>query len=203
MGAHTISLAQFLVGDIEEVAGVQATVIGERPVPVGGSGYAAKADADAPRRAVENEDLTQAIVRFASGAIGTIGTSRIGTGRKLALGYEIHGTEGSLVYTQERMNEIQLYRRSDPEREQGFKTIYIGPEHPDYGAFFGLAGIGLGYNDQKIVEAHDLLVAVATGEPAFPDVHFAHEVNKVLDAIETASRERCWVRVDEFGDEAS
>ena len=198
LGAHTISLAQFLVGDMVEVAGVQATAIRERAVPTGGSGYAATATDDSPRRPVENEDLTQAIVRFANGAIGTIGTSRIGTGRKIALGYEIHGTEGSLVFTQERMNEIQLYRRSHPKREQGFSTIYIGPEHPNSRAFFGLAGIGLGYNDQKIIEAHDMVVAAATGQPVEPDVRFAYEVNKVLDAIETASKDRRWVRVDDF-----
>jgi hypothetical protein len=75
------------------------------------------------------------------------------------------------------MNEIQLYRHSDPDREKGYKTVYIGPEHPGYGAFFGLAGIGLGCNDQKIMEAHELVTSVALGQPAQPDVRFAYEVN--------------------------
>ncbi|MCB9421707.1 MAG: Gfo/Idh/MocA family oxidoreductase [Ardenticatenaceae bacterium] len=198
LGSHTLGLAHFLVGEITEVCGMMSTVVKERAVPVGGSGYAAKAEGDAPMREVENEDITECLVRFANGAVGAIGTSRVGTGRKLGLGYEIQGTKGSLFYTQERMNELKLYRHTDPDREKGYKTVYIGPDHPGYKAFFGLAGIGLGYNDQKIIEAHDLVTAVALNQPAYPDVRFAYGVNKVMDAIDLSVQEKRWVNVSEF-----
>src|SRR5215211_347388 len=201
LGSHTIAFAHFLVGDIVEVCGLRATKIKERVVPAGGSGYAATAQSGGEKRAVENEDIMEFLIRFDNGAIGTIGTSRIGVGRKLGLTYEIQGTKGSLFYTQERMNEIKLYRHTDPEREKGYKTVYIGPEHPGYKAFFGLAGIGLGYNDQKIIEAHDLITAVALGQPAQPDVRFAYQVNKVIDAVELSCQEHRWVRVSEFDTE--
>ncbi len=170
-------------------------------MPAGGSGYAATAQSGAEKRAVENEDIMEFLIRFENGAIGTIGTSRIGMGRKLGLGYEIQGTRGSLFYTQERMNEIKLYRDTDPDREKGYKSVYIGPEHPGYKAFFGLAGIGLGYNDQKIIEAHDLVTAVALNQPIQPDVRFAYQVNKVIDAVELSCQEHRWVRVSEFDTE--
>ena len=201
LGSHTISLAHFLVGDIAEVCGMNVTRIKERVVPVRGSGYAATAQSGGDMRPVENEDITECLIRFENGAIGSIGTSRVGMGRKLGLGYEIQGTKGSLFYTQERMNELKLYRHSDPDREKGYKTVYIGPEHPGYGAFFGLAGIGLGYNDQKTIEAHDLITAVATGQLVQPDVRFAYGVNKVIDAIDLSCQERRWVRVSEFNTE--
>ena len=201
LGSHTIAFAQFLVGEIVEVCGLNATKIKERVVPAGGSGYAAKAQSSADKRAVENEDVIEFLTRFDNGAIGTIGTSRIGMGRKLGLGYEIQGTKGSLFYNQERMNEIQLYRDTDPEREKGYKTVYIGPDHPGYKAFFGLAGIGLGYNDQKIIEAHDLITAVALNQPAQPDVRFAYKVNKVIDAADLSCQEHRWVNVSEFDTE--
>ena len=198
LGSHTIAFAHFLVGDIVEVCGLQATKIKERVVPAAGSGYAATAQRDGEKRAVENEDIMEFLIRFEDGAIGTIGTSRIGMGRKLGLGYEIQGTKGSLLYTQERMNEIRLYRDTDPDGEKGYKTVYIGPEHPGYKAFFGLAGIGLGYNDQKIIEAHELITAVALDQPVQPDVRFAYKVNKVIDAVDLSCQEHRWVRVDEF-----
>jgi predicted dehydrogenase len=201
LGSHTIAFAQFLVGDIVEVCGLNATRINERSVPAGGSGYAAKAQSGAEKRPVENEDIMEFLIRFEGGAIGSIGTSRIGTGRKLGLTYEIQGTQGSLFYTQERMNEIRLYRHTDPDRERGYKTVYIGPEHPGYKAFFGLAGIGLGYNDQKIIEAHDLITAVASGQPVEPDVRFGYKVNKVIDAVDVSCREHRWVPVSEFDTE--
>ena len=198
LGSHTIAFAHFLVGDILEVCGINTTKIKERAVPAGGSGYAATAQSGGEKRAVENEDIVEFLIRFDDGAIGTIGTSRVGMGRKLGLGYEIQGTKGSLFYTQERMNEMRLYRHTDPDREKGYKTVYIGPEHPGYKAFFGLAGIGLGYNDQKIIEAHDLITAVVSGQPAQPDVRFAYQVNKVIDAVDLSCREHRWVRVSEF-----
>ena len=201
LGSHTISLAHFLVGDIAEVCGMNVTRIKERAVPVSGSGYAATAQRGGDMRTVENEDITECLIRFENGAIGSIGTSRVGMGRKLGLGYEIQGTKGGLFYTQERMNELKLYRHSDPDREKGYKTVYIGPEHPGYGAFFGLAGIGLGYNDQKTIEAHDLITAVATGQLVQPDVRFAYGVNKVIDAIDLSCQERRWVQVSEFNTE--
>ena len=198
LGSHTIAFAHFLVGDIVEVCGLSTTNIKERTVPSGGSGYAATAQRGGDRRAVENEDIMELLIRFDNGAIGTIGTSRIGMGRKLGLSYEIQGTKGSLFYTQERMNEIKLYRGTDPDREKGYKTVYIGPEHPGYKAFFGLAGIGLGYNDQKTIEAHDLITAIALDRPAEPDVRFAYRVNKVIDAADLSCQEHRWVQVREF-----
>lgn len=201
LGSHTIAFAHFLVGEIVEVCGMNTTIIKERVVPASGSGYAATAQNGAQKRAVENEDIMEFLVHFDNGAIGTIGTSRIGMGRKLGLTYEIQGTKGSLFYTQERMNEINLYRHTDPDREKGYKTVYIGPEHPGYKAFFGLAGIGLGYNDQKIIEAHDLITAVALNRPAQPDVRFAYQVNKVIDAADLSCQEHRWVQVSEFDTE--
>jgi len=201
LGSHTIGFAHFLVGNIVEVCGLNATRIKERTLSSGGSGYAASIQSGAQKRPVENEDIMEFLIRFENGAIGSIGTSRIGMGRKLGLTYEIQGTKGSLFYTQERMNEIKLYRHTDPDREKGYKTVYIGPEHPGYGAFFGLAGIGLGYNDQKIIEAHDLITAVALGQPVQPDVRFAYGVNKVIDAVDTSCREHRWVSVSEFDTE--
>jgi predicted dehydrogenase len=201
LGSHTIGFAHFLVGDIVEVCGLNATRIKERTLSSRGSGYAASVQSGAEKRPVENEDIMEFLVRFENGAIGSIGTSRIGMGRKLGLTYEIQGTKGSLFFTQERMNEIKLYRHTDPDREKGYKTVYIGPEHPGYGAFFGLAGIGLGYNDQKIIEAHDLITAVALGQPVQPDVRFAYGVNKVIDAVDTSCREHRWVSVSEFDTE--
>lgn len=201
LGSHTIGFALFLVDEIVEVCGLNSTKIRERTLSSSGSGYAASVQSGAEKRLVENEDIMEFLIRFENGAIGSIGTSRIGMGRKLGLTYEIQGTNGSLFYTQERMNEIQLYRHTDPDREKGYKTVYIGPEHPGYGAFFGLAGIGLGYNDQKIIEAHDLITAVALGQPVQPDVRFAYGVNKVIDAVDTSCREHRWVSVSQFDTE--
>jgi predicted dehydrogenase len=197
IASHTLSFSQFLVGEVAEVCGVFETFIRERKVAAGGSGHTAQAGADARMRAVENDDVVQFLIRYRSGAIGTIGASRIGTGRKLGLGYEIQGTKGALVFTQERMNELLLYRHTEPSAERGYKTIFIGPDHPGYGAFHPIPGIGLGYNDQKIIEAREIVAAVAERRPAEPDFAFGHEVTRTIEAVLRSIEERRWVRLDE------
>ena len=39
LGAHVISMAEYLVGDIVEVCGQVQTVVSERPVAADGGGY--------------------------------------------------------------------------------------------------------------------------------------------------------------------
>ena len=95
------------------------------------------------------------------------------------------------------MNELQLYRHTEPAAERGYKTIYIGPDHPGYAAFHPIPGIGLGYNDQKIIEARELICAVAEGRPAEPDFAFGHAVTRVIDAVQKSADERRWVKVEQ------
>lgn len=196
LGSHIISLAQMLVGDFAEVMGISETFIKERPVAAGGTGYTASGGGGA-MRAVENDDVTQFLCRFANGAIGTLGTSRIGTGRKIGLAYEIQGTKGALLFSQERMNELKLYRHNDTAGEQGFKTVFNSPQHPGYSGFFPIGGIPIGYNDLKIIEARDLLAALSSGEKAWPDFRFGYQVDRVVDAVLESAAQRRWVSLSD------
>jgi predicted dehydrogenase len=204
MGSHTLAFAQYLVGDLAEVCGLAETFIRERPLAGSGSGQSARAEAGAPRRAIENDDVAQFLMRFAqgpngeAGAIGTIGTSRIGTGRKMGLAYEIQGTKGALFFTQERMNELNLYRHTDRPGERGYKTLFLAPEYPGYAAFHPIPGNALGYNDLKILEARELICALAEGHPAEPDFAFGHKITQAIDAVLKSIAERRWVRMDEM-----
>ena len=195
LASHTINLAQYLIGEIEEVCAQTQTRIARRPVIESGTGYQAKAAAGAEMREVENEDQVQALLRFANGAAGTIESSRIASGRKLGLTYEVTGTKGAISFTQERMNEVKLYRADDPAAEQGFRTILIGPDHPPYGDFHPIAGIGLGYNDQKIIEAYELIEGIAADRPLYPDFRAGLETCRVIDAVLRSADQRRWITV--------
>lgn len=183
MGSHIINMAHFLVGEITAIQGDLQTVITERPLPdqLGKSGK------------VENEDQAHAMVRFANGAIGTLETSRIAWGRKMGLTYEVTGTRGSLVFDQERLSELKLFSTSDPKNRQGFRTLLLGPDHPDYAHFCVGAGHGIGYNDQKMVEVRDLVEGITRGRPLWPDFRAAYEVNRVIDAWEQSHALGQWV----------
>ncbi len=93
------------------------------------------------------------------------------------------------------MNEVKLYRADDPSQEQGFRTILIGPDHPPYGEFHPIAGLGLGYNDQKIIEAYELIEGIAADRPLYPDFRAGFETCRVIDAVLRSADERRWIAV--------
>ena len=95
LAAHIVNMAQYLVGEIEQVCGDLKIVVPARPAKAGSSEMVT----------VENEDQAHAMVRFAGGAQGVIETSRVACGRKMGLSYVITGTKGAISFTQERMAE--------------------------------------------------------------------------------------------------
>lgn len=183
LGTHLISMAEFLLGPIGEVFGTLTTVHKQRPDS--GSGV--------PRN-VENEDIAQVLVRFERGTPGTMEISRIATGRKCGLRFEISGTGGSLVFDQERMNEIRLYDSADKVGRRGFRTILAGPEHPDYAAFCPAPGHGLGINDLKVIEVRNFLRGIHHGTPVYSDFSNGFRVQTLVDAIETSHQRSQWVK---------
>ena len=184
MGSHIINMAQYLVGEIAEVNGDLQTVYQQRPL-ADGSGFGT----------VQNDDQVHCMVRFTNGASGTLESSRVAWGRKNGLWYEINGTQGSLIFDQERLSELQLFSARDAANRQGFRTVLMGPTHPDYLNFSPAPGHGLGYNDMKACEIRDLLEGIAADKPLWPDFRAAYEVNRVLDAIERSHTAGHWVRV--------
>lgn len=183
LGAHIVSMAHTLMGGIREVCGDLATMVTERPLPGGGM------------RRVENEDQAQFLVRFASGASGTIEASRVAQGQKMGLGFEITGSKGALVFDQTQLNELRLYRADQRRGRQGFTTILAGPEHPGYAAFCAGPGHQVGFNDLKVIEVARFLEAIAAGKSAYPDFAAALQFERVLDAVQRSAADRRWMDV--------
>jgi predicted dehydrogenase len=185
LGSHLINMARFLLGPIARVSANLQTVHTHRVER--GSGE---------RRPVENEDMVQALVEFSSGTSGTMEISRIATGYKCGLAVEVHGTRGTLLFDQERMNELKFYSVADAAGRRGFRTILAGPEHADYAAFCPAPGHGLGINDLKVIEVRNLIRAIRTRTDASPDFAEGLSVQQVMSAMELAAKQRGWVDVE-------
>jgi predicted dehydrogenase len=198
LGAHVIEIARALVGEFGRVSALTKTFIMERPVASGSYGYDSQAVADGPKRAVENEDVVHFLVEFENGATGVIESSRIAAGRKVFLAYELNGSEGSLYFVHERLNELKVYFSTDPAGRHGFRTIYAGPEHPYYKSFWPVAGMGLGFEDAKVIEVYELLLGLAEDRPIYPDFYAGWKVCQIIDAVLRSAKERQWVDVSEI-----
>lgn len=185
LGSHIIGMARFLLGGIGEVNADVRTVVASRPVARGAK----------ERRAVEVDDVARILVNFERGCGGTIEASWVATGRKMQLGFELTGKKGSLVFTQERLNELLFYKAGGDARHMGFTRIESGPQHAPYGNFCVAGGHQLGFNDLKTIEMAEFLAGVASGKPNGPDFREAYEVQKVVEAALQSSRSRSWQKV--------
>ena len=185
LGAHVIAMALHLVGPLDVVSSMMRTLVPSRHVSSGGTAS----------RDVENEDEAYLLGRFASGATCVIGASRVATGRKLGLSYEIQCTRGSVTFTHERMNEFGLYRHDEPAG-RGYTRILAGPSHGQYGRLYPIPGLGLGFADQKVLEAAALFDALSSGVRPFADFHFATEVTAVVEAAEQSAEQAIWMPIE-------
>ncbi|QFS83043.1 Gfo/Idh/MocA family protein [Roseivivax sp. THAF197b] len=166
LGCHLVSHLLALMGPVQEVTAMTAVAIPER------------LSDDGPR-AVENEDSALALLRFASGAQGSFATSRVARGRKCRLQWEVHGSDGSIVFDQENMNELWVHRTGDA----GFTRHLTGPEQPEFAAFCPAPGHNFGFNEQKVVEARDLLAAIAGGPNVGPDFEAGLQIERIIHAM--------------------
>jgi len=180
---HLVSLARALMGEIDSLTAMVDTVHRRRPLPDGGMA------------GVENDDIAHALVRFASGARGTLASSRIAHGRKNGLRIEVHGSAGMLWLDNERMNELNLYIAEGPTEGRGFRRILSGPLHGDYAKLCPAPGHGLGFNELKVIELAELLKAIR-GEPTRA-VDFAEGllIERTIHAISHSAANQTWVSV--------
>lgn len=182
---HLVSMAHFMTGsEVSRLVGDYDTVYKTRIDPQSGE-----------ERVVDNDDVCTALAHFSSGIKGTLRVSRVAWGRKCGLRWEVHGSQGMICHDQERLNEIQLYKRQDDPRQQGFTTILSGQYHEPYAAFLPNAGHTLGFIDVKVCELHKLLTAIAEGKPAWPNFEDGIKIEKVMDAIDRSALSGQWVDV--------
>ncbi|MBW5421120.1 gfo/Idh/MocA family oxidoreductase [Streptomyces sp. BG9H] len=187
LGAHIVDLAQYLAG--EQVAGVSAlteTFVRERPILEGPSS-GLTASGGTRRGTVTVDDAALFTGRFPSGALASFEATRFAAGRKNALRLELNGSEGSLAFDLERLNELSFHDHTEPAASSGFRRILVTePEHPYLDAWWP-PGHGLGYEHTFVHQARDLLHAIATGarpEPSFAD---GLCVQRVLAAVEESA----------------
>jgi predicted dehydrogenase len=134
-------------------------------------------------------------VQFANGAHGSLEVCRVIQGHKCQFAFEIEGTQGALGWDFERMNELQLFLPGANGVHDGCARIVSGPQHGLHARFNPGAGVGLGYEDLKTIEAYQFLKSVAEQHQGEPGVAEALRVAEVLAAIERTWETESWQEV--------
>jgi predicted dehydrogenase len=190
--AHVVDLTHHLAGPIERLSGRTATMIARRPrQPMGEGTHFSRIETD-DLVDVENEDWAAAQIELASGTVGSIEASRVAVGPRVGLRVDISGTRGALAWELERMNELRLYRLDDGGGDEGYTTVFAGPQHPGFAHFQPGAGVPMGYDDLRVLEAANLLTQIRDGEQRGPGLAEMVATAHVLAALERSAESGAW-----------
>ena len=191
--SHTVDMAHMLVGPIRRLVSNRHVFIRERPLPVPGQGthFSVGKEGD-PTGEVENEDYVGTLVEFENGVQGSFETCRAIFGPKCEMSFEVNGTAGAAKWNFERMNELELYLPGADGMHDGYTTLLGGPAYPSHGRFNPGDGIGLGYEDLKVLEAHNFLMSIAEGEQRAPSFADALRLAAVQEAMTRSWESGAW-----------
>lgn len=198
LGAHLIDLAHYLVGDMQEVIGMNNTFIKERPMPEMMTGLSAKGSKDAPLGEVTVDDTTLFLSRFENGVLGSFEASRFATGHRCTNAFEINGSKGSVRFDFERMNELDVYFADDDEDVQGFRRVLATDPAHDYMEAWWPPGHTIGYGQTFTHEVLELVQAIADDRQPIPDFSDGVRCQAVLEAVDRSIAERRWVSIQEM-----
>lgn len=197
IATHVVDLAHYLAGPIEAVNAMTRTYVKTRPLQQGGVDKlgASEKSADAERGEVDVDDEVVSMLKFKSGAIGSLEATRNAWGRNNFITLEIHGTKGSIAFNYERRDELQVMFADDPAEVRGFRTIYTGPAHPYGQGLWPIPGLGIGYSETKIVECYDFFSAIASGKQPSPNFDDGLACELVADALLRSGETGLWEAV--------
>ncbi|MEU4392402.1 Gfo/Idh/MocA family oxidoreductase [Kribbella sp. NPDC023855] len=196
IGAHIVDLTQYITGDrITEVSGQLETFVKERPVAAAHSGLSGEAGTE--HGPVTVDDAAIFLARFGGGGLGVFEATRFATGRKNAIRIEINGSDGSLAFDFEDMNELHFYDATEPAETAGFRRILVTEATHPYVAAWWPPGHLLGYEHGFTHQVVDLVTAIAEGKDPAPSFADGLQVQRVLAAVEDSSTSRQWQEIPE------
>ena len=190
--SHGFDLAQFVVGDITEIMAQSEIFIKERREAPAGASHFSKS-ADGALRRVENEDYASGLLKFANGARGTFESSRIAVGPSVEYQIEVRGSNGTVRWNFERLNELEVaFRDSDT---YGFTRRLAGPGDGEYAKFQPGRGLPMGFDDLKTIEAALFIKSVISREQVAPSVADCYSAAEITAAAKKSIESGSWQKV--------
>ncbi|MBW4022333.1 MAG: Gfo/Idh/MocA family oxidoreductase [Proteobacteria bacterium] len=197
IATHVIDMARYLVGEIAAVNALTRTYITERPIQNSSTdklGASTKLSG-VPTAPVDVDDEVITLLRFQDGAVGSLEATRNAYGRNNYLTFEIHGSQGSILFNYERRDELQVMFADDPADRRGFRTIYTGPAHPFGEGLWPIPALGIGYGETKIIECHLFVSAIMEKRQPSPNFRDGYLNELVADAILHSAERSGWVDI--------
>lgn len=194
--SHGADLVQYILRDrISAVSALTDTFIKERPIPtkagVGHSGW----EVSDETKEVGNEDYVAMMVRFDSGVVGTLESSRVSVGPRAEYVVEVYGTKGSVRWNFEHLNDLEVCIGQDNGDIHGYVRSMANPHYPHFSRFQPGAGTSMGFDDMKAVECYQFLSGVLTGKQIAPSVADGWSAAEIDQATVASAADGEWHEV--------
>ena len=194
--SHGADLVQYILRDrISAVSALSDTFIKERPIPtkagVGHSGW----EVSDEKKEVGNEDYVAMMVRFDSGVVGSLESSRVSVGPRAEYVVEVYGTKGSVRWNFEHLNDLEVCIGQDNGDIHGYVRSMANPHYPHFSRFQPGAGTSMGFDDMKAVECYQFLSGVLTGKQIAPSVADGWSAAEIDQATVASAADGKWHEV--------
>jgi predicted dehydrogenase len=186
LGSHVIDLARYLIGEVVSVNGTLYTFNRFRVNQATGV-----------REEVNVDEGFTAILRFENGAFGLIEASKLATGHYNSLIIEVNGSEGSIRFDLERINELEVHLAKDGELS-GFRRILVTQRIHPYLRFWWPPGHVLGWEHTFTHEVYHFLTRLAEGKDVAPEAANFRDglrIMRIIEAIAESSERGTWVSI--------
>ena len=184
LNAHLIDMTLFLTGlRFESVCAMAQTFTKTRK------------DGAGKRRSVDVDDAMLFMARFDGGAIGSYEATRVAGGHKNYNVIEVNGTEGTVRWNFERMNELEFFSTKDPADAQGFRSIMCMDEPHPYAAQWWPDGHVIGYEHTFVNHLADFVASLSSRKAFEPNFEDGARIQAVLDAALKSAKANRWVAV--------
>jgi predicted dehydrogenase len=189
LGSHILDLIYYLLGDFSSVQATLDTLIKERPIATG----------VVEKGPVDVDDIALLHLRLASGVLGLVEISRMGTGATNDLQIEIFGDKGAIRFNSADPSWLEVYDVRDPEQPlggmRGFRKLetvqrHDGQKAPDW-------SMPPGFVRTHAECQYQFLRAISQDLPAVPSLADGLKVQEVMEAATRSSAEGRWITVAE------
>jgi predicted dehydrogenase len=144
---------------------------------------------------IDTEDFGSVIFRMGERARGAFTASQVSAGRKNRLNIEIYGTKSSVVWDQERPDELWIGNRNTNNQMLVKDPSLMKPQAQSFAELPG--GHVEGYNDtfKQVFRRFYKSIEDPGSVPEYPQFADGHRQLKILEAEMASHRTRAWVEV--------
>jgi predicted dehydrogenase len=182
--AHNIDTALWLNGGISEVVAMTETFIKSRKHSLTGQ-----------VQAVNIDDASLFLCRFANGSLASFEATRYARGHKALYTLEINGEKASAVWDLHDLHRLQWFDHTDEGRLRGWRSIHITDSDHPYMKNWWVPGLQIGYEHTFTHQVADFLKALGEGKGAAPTFRDGLATDYVTDAVLESAKSRQWEKV--------